>query len=179
MRIFVALEFPEQVKDILVAIQRKILDLGCGDLRLVLRDQLHLTLHFFGEVPENKVSALRLALDAIKFSPFTVRLGQLGILPQNKDLRIVYIDLLGQELLELVAHIQSIAKEYAVVEDRAFLSHITIARVKFIKDQIKFLERLERIDIPSCTFKINSFVLKESKLTAEGAQHRVLKKYIL
>ena len=64
-------------------------------------------------------------------------------------------------------------------KEKRFMSHITIARVKNIKDKKKFVEELKNIKFDKIKFKVDKFYLKESVLRPEGPEYRVIEEYEL
>jgi 2'-5' RNA ligase len=59
------------------------------------------------------------------------------------------------------------------------MSHLTIARTKYIKDKKKFLEELNKIKISQISFNVKKFILKES-IPLEGKHiYEDLEKYNL
>jgi 2''-5'' RNA ligase len=67
-RLFVAIDLPESTKQILVDLDPKI-----RGVRWIEAAQMHLTLGFFGDVPEDVDLALREKLSAIVFGVFFCR----------------------------------------------------------------------------------------------------------
>ena len=59
------------------------------------------------------------------------------------------------------------------------MSHITIARVKKIKDKNEFLENINSLEIPKISFIVNEFCLIESTLSEIGPIYTVLDKFSL
>ena len=60
------------------------------------------------------------------------------------------------------------------------MSHLTIARVKKIKNRKSFLEGLKKIKIPPrLNFSVKSFKLKKSELKPEGPVYETIEEYFL
>jgi len=59
------------------------------------------------------------------------------------------------------------------------MSHLTIARIKGLKDKKGFLQDLKKIKIEKIKFKVDKFYLMKSELTAEGPRYSVLEEYNL
>jgi 2'-5' RNA ligase len=59
------------------------------------------------------------------------------------------------------------------------MSHLTIARVKGLKNKDRFLEDLKEIKIPKMNFSIEKFYLKESVLTGKKPIYKDLAAYNL
>ena len=56
-------------------------------------------------------------------------------------------------------------------KDERFSNHLTLGRVKLIKNKEKFLERLRSLNIENKTFLINNFYLIKSDLKREGPEY--------
>ena len=61
--------------------------------------------------------------------------------------------------------------------EHRFMGHVTIARVKKLKDKDKFLKLINSTNINMITFIVREFYLKESILTKEGPIYKVIRKY--
>ena len=59
-RYFIALPLPDEARDRLVAVQPP----AVSGMRILAREELHLTLHFLGNVAESNIGTLRTALAA-------------------------------------------------------------------------------------------------------------------
>lgn len=69
--------------------------------------------------------------------------------------------------------------EIVFEKENKFKSHLTISRVKIIKNKSDFLKKLNKIDIPELEFNIKSFELNESLLGSEGPVYNVIESYLL
>ena len=86
MRLFVAIDF-DDIKDYLINLQVKI----PKDAKMSMVKSFHLTLKFLGEVEEEKIGDIIERLNNIKFSPFYVALGKIGIFPSENYIRVVWV----------------------------------------------------------------------------------------
>jgi 2'-5' RNA ligase len=57
--------------------------------------------------------------------------------------------------------------------------HITLGRIKFLKDSKKFLEMITKIEIKPIEFNVNEFCLFKSTLSKDGSKYYILDKYVL
>jgi 2'-5' RNA ligase len=64
-------------------------------------------------------------------------------------------------------------------ENKDFSSHITIGRVKFIRDKANFIQMLKRIEVNNLTHEVNSIDLMESKLTPNGPIYNITARFPL
>ena len=64
-------------------------------------------------------------------------------------------------------------------ENKDFYGHITIGRVKYIRDKTNFIQILKRIEVNSFTQGVGSIDLMESKLTPQGPVYSLKAKFPL
>src|SRR3989344_6470860 len=101
MRLFIAIEIPEEIKDYLCGIQQEIAN-SKNKIRLVNKGSMHLTLKFLGEVQPPKLDDIKNNLKKITFKPFSVVLDNIGVFPNESYIRVVWIGLKPEEpILEL------------------------------------------------------------------------------
>src|SRR3989337_1222958 len=86
MRLFIGFDIPEEVDKILNEIQEAIKPKS-------RKAHFHCTLKFLGEVGEERLDAIKEKLSEVKFSPYKVRLGDIGFFPDEKGARIIWIGL--------------------------------------------------------------------------------------
>lgn len=163
MRLFIAFEVSEEVKNYLSELQKQL----PKDSYLNLAKEFHLTLKFLGDVDENKVDKIKAALTNVDFTKFTAKTSKLGIFPGEKLIRVVWVGLEPKETI--VALQQEIENNLSDLfpKDTRFHPHLTLARVKSVKDKKTFIEQLNKIPTKEIEFSINSFKLIKSTLTPE------------
>lgn len=64
-------------------------------------------------------------------------------------------------------------------KEREFKNHITLARIKDIKNLDEFLYAVDNFNLPAIKFEIKEFELKESELFESGPVYKTLAKYKL
>lgn len=166
MRLFIAIEIPEEVKEFIGEVQEKISDKG--KIRLVNKEQIHLTLKFLGEVQPDKAEKVTEELKKIKFKPFSVYLDSIGVFPSESYIRVVWIGLKPEnDILELQSNIDEGLKSL-FKKEKDFKAHVTLARVKFIEDKKEFLDKLRKIKIDKKKIEVNDFKLIKSTLGPKG-----------
>lgn len=174
MRLFIAIDIPEEIKKEIVKLQEKLPEFKG---KLTEEENLHLTLKFLGEVNENKLEEIESVLDKIKFKKFRVYLNELGFFPNENYIRIIWVDLKPTgEIIELQ---QKIDGELLNLfsKDQRFQTHLTLGRVKFFKNKKEFLEKIKDINLDKLEFEINSFKLIKSELSKDGPKYIILKEF--
>lgn len=176
MRAFISVELPEDIKEILFNIQKE-LSKDCVKAKWVAKKNLHLTLKFFPEISEKKLEKIKEVLSGIKFEPFEVVLEGIGFFPSKSYIRVLWVGLQNPEkLINLQGDIElKLNKIYP--KDERFSVHLTLGRIKFIKDREKFLELVKSIKVPQHKFKIDKLTLMKSTLTKDGPKYSVIEKY--
>ncbi|MBS3086745.1 RNA 2',3'-cyclic phosphodiesterase [Candidatus Pacearchaeota archaeon] len=172
MRAFVAIDIPQEVRREIIKIQAALPELKGKKTE---QENLHLTLKFLGEVDEKDIEQIKKKLKEIKFNSFETEIDSLGIF-HPKLIRIVWLhmnncDALQKEIDEKLSPIFE--------PERRFMSHLTIARVKSIKDKNIFLEKIKKIKFDKIKLKVKNFKLKRSKLTRNGSVYEDLEIYDL
>ena len=176
MRLFIAIEIPEEVKDYIAEVQRKI-NTDENKIRFVKKEQMHLTLKFLGEVQPNITEEIKNNLKKITFKPFSVVLDNLGVFPSESYIRVIWIGLKPEALIvELQKDIDEKFKQL-FKKEKNFKTHITLARVKFIENKKQFIEKLKNIKIENRKIDVNNFKLVKSTLTQKGPVYNDLEVY--
>lgn len=165
MRCFIAIDIPNKVKTELIKIQKQVPE---AKLRFIEKDNLHLTLVFLDELGDFQINSIKQRLKEINFKKFSANLGRVGIFPSESFVRVIWVSLEPSEILKKLHDEIFIKIKDAGNFDKKFESHITLARVKFVKDKTEFIKKLNSIKINPSEFKVNSFSIKKSTLTEKG-----------
>lgn len=172
VRTFISVDLPLNIKKEIKKIQDLLPDfIG----KKTEQENLHLTLKFLGEIDDAKVKEIKKRLESVKVKAFEAEIDNLGIFSE-KFVRIVWIHLKGAEKLQIEV---DEALEGIFNKEERFMGHITIARVKSIKNKADFLFKLKEIKIPEMNFQVNSFQFKKSELFPQGPRYEVLEGYNL
>jgi 2'-5' RNA ligase len=179
MRLFIALELPSEVKQVLAATQQRLRRSGQHPVKWVSVDKVHLTLHFLGNVEAEQVPALLAALEEIRAASMpaaSLHLAEVGAFPNLRRPQTVWVGVGGaiQLLQQLQQDVgQAIEPLGFAPETRPFRPHLTLGRVR--RDATPPQQRSlgavlaetpkpEPVRWPLC-----EPVLFESTLTREGA----------
>ncbi|MEM3181443.1 MAG: RNA 2',3'-cyclic phosphodiesterase [Candidatus Micrarchaeaceae archaeon] len=175
MRIFIAIDVPEEAKEKAEQVEQEMKALQ-GSFTFVHKDAMHITLNFIGDANESIVDNAKRALDSIGFAPFDISLHGLSYFSPS-FIRVVYIGIsrVNDELARLFGLVgEALANEGVPYEHSGegidtFIPHFTIARVKYIKEKRPLLELIAKhADDDFGTFRAKSIVLKKSVLTENG-----------
>lgn len=181
MRLFLAINLPDDVRQ---AIGREVaapLQRVAPGLSWVRDAALHLTVKFLGEQPPELVPRIVDALRRVgeRNKAIEVEIGGVGAFPNFRRPRVVWIGVSPDPKLELLHHdVESACEELGLpLDGKPFRPHLTLARVKPRAADSITLRKLARA-ADECTLVeevlITSVDLMQSELTSAGSQYRLL-----
>ena len=127
-RYFIAIPLPDEARNRLVAVQPPALP----GMRILARDELHLTLHFLGELPAHDVETVRTALRTIKVRSFAVTIQGVGMFPSERHAKVLWAGVAAKsDLIEFHRAIGAVLTDAIGYkpEDRPYSPHVTLARL--------------------------------------------------
>ncbi|MBR9690322.1 RNA 2',3'-cyclic phosphodiesterase [Candidatus Woesearchaeota archaeon] len=164
MRLFIAIDLSKEAKQELKRLQQELFD---DNIKVSAAKSFHLTLRFLGDVekPDKIIEALK----KVEFSPTKLKLSELGVFPNKNYVRVVWVGIEeNKKILELHKQIQEALKPFNFKEDFDFKPHLTLGRVKFVRDKSEFIRKLESIKVESAESDVKEFILYKSTLTPDG-----------
>lgn len=175
VRAFVCIEFPDSVVKEVARLQELI-----GTTRFIGKyvelENTHLTLKFLGEVDEKKLDEVKKKLAEIKFNEMQLHLGKVGSFVFRGSPRVLWLGVHGPGLYELHRQVnEKLSGMFKI--DEEFESHITLARIKYVKDKPGFKDFIDKIRVSKTDFSVSEFVLKSSELRKLGPVYTDLQKY--
>ncbi len=172
MRAFIAVEIPEEHRERIKEIQKQFS--GLGNMNIV--KEYHCTLKFLGEITDKEAEQVKEKLRKIEMKKFEASLEGLGAFPDESYIRVIWVGIKGR-LSELQSKIDSQLQEM-FPKDTRFKAHLTLARVKSIKDKNTVKEKLH-MKIEPMKFDVEEFKLIKSTLIPEGPVYETLEVYTL
>ena len=127
IRIFAAISVPDTVADVLPPLQQRV-----EGARWRSREQLHVTLRFFGDIPEPDADLIDAELAQVRGAPFTLELSGVGCFGEGRNLRAIWAGL-GESppLRQLAGRCESAARRAGLKpERRNYAPHITLAYLR-------------------------------------------------
>jgi len=165
MRVFIAIEIDEEVKDELVGVQKKI---GMFVTRgnYTDRTNFHVTLRFIGDADEKEISRLKQVVDeaALRVEPFELSLNGLGQFPRRNK-AIIWAGLEGElgRLKDLKRVVEEELEQKGFTkEDRDYNPHITLLRQASLEKPLEEIGS-EEVSVSEAGIKVKSLSLMESK----------------
>ncbi len=166
MRLFLAIPLPEELKERIDKIKFKTI-IG----RRVGKENYHINLYFFGEMPT--ADKIIKKLEKIKQKPFEIRMREYGAFPHENYIRIIHLQCESEDLTGLYNNIMRALEKKETIP---FKPHITLYRVKKVEDkQLLKQELAKKLDYK---FQAESMILYKSELTPQGPVYTVLKQFI-
>lgn len=176
MRAFIAIPIPKEIKDVLFDIQN-VVGNEYAKIKWIAKKNLHLTLKFFPYISEEKIKKVVEILKTVKIKPFEVELSEIGFFPNLDSVRVIWVGLEpAEKVLNLQGEIDSKLAELFEM-DKMFKVHLSLGRVKFVKNKEGLIKKLKEIKIPKLKFKISGFELIQSNLTKDGPVYKIIEKF--
>ncbi len=174
-RVFIAVEFPDEVIKEVARVQELVSKVKFTG-KFTELENLHLTLKFLGEIDDTKLEILKEGLKLIKFDKMKLKLGKIGTFSMHGKPSIVWVKIEGKAIYGLQKAVDEILSREFKPEER-FMGHLTIARVKYVKDKKGFLEHVDGIKVKPIEFECSEFKLKKSDLKPAGPVYGDLEVY--
>lgn len=188
-RLFVALDLPRAVRSALVEWREPVLSAGAGALRPVAEEALHVTLCFLGQVPVASAGAIGAAVERVAGEAVASHVhgsgapvaGDLALgaplwLPRRRPhaLTLAVADRDGSlARLQGTLAVALAQGGWYAAEERAFLPHVTVARVRRGSD-LRALVQRELPAPPALAFAGEAVALYRSHLGSGGARYEAL-----
>jgi len=175
-RCFIALDLPKEMISELKKVQSELNKQNLFIGKFTEEANMHLTLKFLGSIPNEQVIKIKERLKGVKLDSFEASVDEVGVFSEE-FVRIIWTALKGNEVFELQRLIDNALVDFFPKEER-FMSHITIARVKNIKDKQPLFDALKKIKF-EIKDQIKSFSFVRSVLIPSGPIYETIEKYSL
>lgn len=182
MRLFIAIDLDEVLKDKILKIQRKIesLDIDCKFVEL---KNLHFTLKFLGEVDEGKISEVEKKIDEVikNFTSFKINIHGLDYFGSQNYIKTLWINVKeGKDIILKLINELNTNLDYIRHEKYKPTAHLTIGRVKSDRNRELLLCEIERLkDVNIGEMYVKEIKLKKSVLSKRGPNYSDLKVFKL
>jgi RNA 2',3'-cyclic 3'-phosphodiesterase len=144
---------------------------------------MHITLKFFGETPEDKVQEISKALESIvTLQAFEIQCKGVGIFGSQYKPRVIWLGINDiSKLQQLESKVAAAIEPLGYLPDRQnFVPHLTLGRINFINDKKYFQDTIAMAkSFTSEIQKIPAFHLYESKLKPTGPEYSIITSYSL
>lgn len=172
VRCFIAVEVDDPFTLDGIARAQSSLNATGANLKLVERENLHLTLKFLGDVREGLLPEVVKVVSGTSFEPFRMALKGVGVFPSLRRPRVVWAGI-TEGVEALTAIFRDIEPRLVEMdfkpESRPFSPHITIARVRSGRNRDRLIEEVMALeDTDFGGFEARYVKLKKSVLTPRG-----------
>ena len=180
LRAFLAIDLPGSLRAALARYQENLKQSG-ADVRWGPVGNIHLTLKFFGQLPESEVEPIcQAALGvAVGVPPLNLQVAGAGAFPNPRSPRVVWVGLAG-DLEPLGVLYRRLEAAFASLghlpEGRPFHPHLTLGRVRSPAGRERLTRMLQEVDPPQCPgFRVGEMILFRSQLSPQGSTYTPLK----
>lgn len=142
-------------------------------------ENLHLTLKFLGNTPEDLLPKIRDSLlnIVLYYEPFYIKIYGTGVFPNRRHPRVVWVEAVDSEILgKLKVDIEESMELLGYQrEDKEFRSHLTLGRVRSQKGMVNLVSELDNFQAKEFgSISVNSLRLMKSVLKPGGAEYSCL-----
>ncbi len=174
MRLFIAIEVPDEIRAYAVSLAEPLKD-SPGSINWVKKENMHLTLKFLGEVDDDSTGKITEALKEIKFEDFEANTAELGAFPSMDYIRVLWLGIEPHDKINaLQQQLEQVLQPLAFKKDNKFHPHLTLARVKFLKEKQQFTDKIKQIQVEKKQFSVKKIKLIKSILTKQGPIYRTM-----
>ena len=176
IRLFAAVEVPHPIAEGLVRRQQ-----GLPGARWRPQEALHITLRFFGEMPESQAAELDVQLSEIGAPAFDLELAGVGAFGEGGDVRAVWAGVEASEPLnQLAARCEAAARRVGLEgEKRAYRPHVTLAYLRRPDPNRVGAWIANHNLLHSPPFRVGWFGLYSSWLSKDGSRYELERDYPL
>lgn len=174
-RLFAAIKiYPEEaLKDMVTTLRKELWE---SKIKWVNLDNIHLTLHFFGDIEEDRIPVIKALFSDIaqKHQKFIIHLERTGYFGKKHNPRVLWAGFRkSRELIDLQeSMVKSLAEKGFKIDERPFSPHLTIGRVKYLENKDIFYDQVsEHKDTYFQSIDVKKIILFESKLHKTGPKY--------
>ncbi len=178
IRTFIAIPVPESVF-VLQGNLKNTIAKKTGKVRWVKRDQLHLTLKFVGETPEESIDDVRGVMQKVsnQMTPFKIFIQGVGCFPKIERPRVMWVGLDGEidKLNQLVTAVHCGLDPLGFPRDeKEYHPHITMARAKYPQKKTPDISTFLDTSFDTIPFQIKKVQFISSELFPNGPVYTIL-----
>ena len=175
IRSFLAFELPPEIKKIISDVSGE-MKRSSLDVRWVKPGNIHLTIVFLGNIPEERMEMVNIAAEKVcrRYGPFNVSLTAAGIFSSRHNPKTLWLGLKGD--LERMSYFKNALQKHlrplgVKKEKRKFRPHLTLGRFRrgavFTPRLDELLSMYQDLVSPSCS--LSELTLFKSDLKSDGA----------
>jgi RNA 2',3'-cyclic 3'-phosphodiesterase len=184
-RVFCAVELAKTSRDLVLRhiayLKEAVPDAGAS---WALDTNLHLTLKFFGEIPQTSVAEISAAASraVAGLGPFSIRLEQTGAFPKQGQPRVLWIGISDPsgKLSELHTQLENEAANACFdADDRPFHPHLTIARLRQPRHSRTLAAAHRQLEFGPEEVAVSELLVIKSELSSQGSKYTTISRHPL
>jgi RNA 2',3'-cyclic 3'-phosphodiesterase len=176
IRLFATLAIPYDIAEHLAGRQS-----GPQDARWRPAETLHITLRFFGDIPENRAEDLASELSRVAGPPLTLTLHGVGAFGEGADIDAIWAGVEANPALDILAgRCEAAARRAGLKPDtRVYKPHVTLAYLRRPEPaQVAAWIQANSL-LRSPAFTVSAFGLYSSRQTSAGSRYELEQVYPL
>ena len=182
IRSFLAIELDNDLVPGILDVQKEFKKTN-ANVKYVPEENMHFTLKFFGNIDEEMVDDIALAVEKVikNYSSFDLNIKNCGCFPNKKVIKVLWLGLEeGSPIKDLQKDLDKEFKKLGFKKEKNFISHLTIGRVKSPKNKKEIRETIEKLEnIEIGQMSVSKICLKKSTLTPQGPIYENIKVFDL
>ena len=183
IRTFIAIKIIPEEK--LVTFFRKVKkEFSDESIKWVDENNFHLTLRFLGETSKEQVEKVNRSLEKIAHQTenFSIKLSGVGYFKNKRMPKVLFINIREiQNLKNITGFIEAeVGRAAFELENKAFNPHLTLGRIKFLKNRDKFIQLVnDWKEVEFQTINVNEVIFYQSILSSREPVYKPLGKFEL
>ncbi len=170
MRAFIAVKIPDELQSKLNAIQ----DLF-EEFPLLPSHSFHITLDFLGNITDDEFKFIKKRLESFSFPAFTFTISKLGVFPALSTPKVLWVSSSDSRETHLFTKLSEALQKHLFREVQTeFKPHITLARIKYLRDKKRLIKTITKTTFTPFSFEITEVLFYESKLSENGTVYSEL-----
>jgi len=183
LRTFVSVTLPKEIVNLSKMLQTTVASKK-DNVKWVNPGNIHLTLKFLGHTAPNSIEKLNNVLADIvsEYQSIKLEISGTGCFPVAERPRVLWLGVDGQvkQLQELVLNINTeLEKEGFLIEDKDFVPHITLARIKYPPKETPDITDYLNTSFEPIKFNISRIRFMSSELFPNGPIYSILGTHFL
>ncbi|MFP3951621.1 MAG: RNA 2',3'-cyclic phosphodiesterase [Candidatus Bathyarchaeia archaeon] len=177
-RCFIAVELDKiDIRMRFQQVQRRLEATG-ANIKSVEPENIHITMKFLGNIPDNVVPQVGRLVEELEVHPFHLEIRGVGVFPHLGYIKVIWAGVEGDT--DVLLDVQERLDEELTVlgfkpERQKFHPHATLCRVRGGRNKELLVEELQELENTAFgEIDIDQIALKKSKLTPQGPIYTTL-----